>query len=518
MDEYNNQIKNSNTKENSSLKKAEDIANKNFGTSTVPTDNNIGSGKAYGIENVLDDIIPEEKTKNKKSRHEKKGKSIFAKRKGGLIVALVCTSFLSVVLSGILLFNFLAPESGRNSLESVYRRAFFDSADQIDNIDLNLSKILSTKDKSAIQPYLLDLAVNSELLESDLSGLPIEDQNKFYTTKVINQIGDYAKYLNKKLSRGENLDQKDKENLLALYKANKGVQEFFQEMFYNMKDDFSFSGSLKKGSKNFFTDGLTKLENLSNEYPELIYDGPFSDGLENREVKGLTGANITSSEAVDIFNKIFGGYGLTNVKNDGETSGIIECFNVSGMYEDQLVYAQISKKGGHLIMFEYAGSCNEINYNQEYAIKTAVEFLSSLNINGMKAVWVNLASNVYTVNLAYHIDDVPVYSDLIKVRICAETGKVLGLEASSYFINHTSRTLPKSTISKKQARECLSTDLIINSVRLALIPKGNNSEVLCYEFNGESNGSVFYVYINADTGSQEEMFKVIESTEGTLLM
>ena len=35
---------------------------------------------------------------------------------------------------------------------------------------------------------------------------------------------------------------------------------------------------------------------------------------------------------------------------------------------------------------------------------------------------------------------------------------------------------------------------------------------------GEMNDSTYYVYIDATTGKQVEMFKVIESTEGQLLM
>ena len=58
----------------------------------------------------------------------------------------------------------------------------------------------------------------------------------------------------------------------------------------------------------------------------------------------------------------------------------------------------------------------------------------------------------------------------------------------------------------------------VNSIRLALVPIGTSAEKLCYEFAGEFDGSTYYVYIDAKSGRQVEMFKVIESTEGTLLM
>ena len=51
-----------------------------------------------------------------------------------------------------------------------------------------------------------------------------------------------------------------------------------------------------------------------------------------------------------------------------------------------------------------------------------------------------------------------------------------------------------------------------------VVPFGKQSERLCYEFSGEYDGSIFYAYIDARTGKQVELFKVIEGSEGSLLM
>jgi germination protein YpeB len=111
-----------------------------------------------------------------------------------------------------------------------------------------------------------------------------------------------------------------------------------------------------------------------------------------------------------------------------------------------------------------------------------------------------------------------VYSDLIKVRICADSGKVLGMEAMTYYTNHTTRTLDTPILSQEQASKKVSENIKIETARLSIVPIGNSLERLAYEFSGESNGQTFYVYIDAETGTQLQMFKVIESTEGTLLM
>ena len=136
----------------------------------------------------------------------------------------------------------------------------------------------------------------------------------------------------------------------------------------------------------------------------------------------------------------------------------------------------------------------------------------------MSAVWINLSNNVYTINFAVEQNQVIVYPDLIKVRVCAQTGTVIGLEAKSYYTNHVEREINKPTISKQTALEKVSGNIEVKTSRLALVPIGVSSEKLCYEFSGEFDGATYFVYIDALTGKQVEMFKVIESTEGKLLM
>ena len=136
----------------------------------------------------------------------------------------------------------------------------------------------------------------------------------------------------------------------------------------------------------------------------------------------------------------------------------------------------------------------------------------------MKPVWINLANNVYTINFAYEQNGVVIYSDLIKIRVCAQTKQVLGLEATSYYQNHTERVIEKPLLTKSDAVKKISSSIDAKTARLAVVPVGNSSEKLCYEISGEHEGSTYYIYIDAISGKQVEMFKVIETTEGQLLI
>lgn len=437
---------------------------------------------------------------------------------GGWLAAVISLGIATLVLASVLTFTYLMPTTNDNLLEAGYQKSFYDTVAQVDNIDLNLSKVLATKDGGAMQKYLVDTAINSELAENDLQQLPLQDESKYYTTKLINQIGDYAKYLNNKLIDGQSLSAADMEGLNQLYQANLTLKNALQTMVAGMGADYSFSSMIGGGNGDLLISNFNELQNLSVQYPELIYDGPFSDGQQEREIKGLSGEEISEETAKEIFLKAFGEYNISKVQSVGEANGDIACYNVQGQSKGENLYAQISKKGGKMIMFSYAGSCKETVIDQEEAIEKATEFMNGIGIKDMKAVWINLANNVYTINFAYEQDGVIVYSDLVKVRVCAETAMVIGIEARSYYTNHTERVIGSASLSKTVAKGKVSDNIKIDTARLALVPIGLKSEKLCYEFSGEYDGSTYYVYIDANTGRQVEMFKVIESTEGTLLM
>lgn len=457
--------------------------------------------------------------KNLKESNKQKNKEQGRSRGvGGWLAAVITLGVTTLVLASALTFTMLMPTENDNSLEASYQKSFLDTVEQVENIDLNLSKALATKDTSAMQLYLVNTAINSELAENDLQQLPLQDENKFYTTKLINQIGDYSKYLNNKLARGESLTQTDRAGLVQLYQANARFKNTLNKLQSQMSSGFNFSSMGGATDGNLVLDNFNELQNLSVEYPELIYDGPFSDGLDRREAKGLTGEEITSAEAKEIFTKTFNNLGLEKIESVGESSGVINCYNVQAMVKGEPLYAQISKKGGKVIMFDYAGSCADIKFTEETAISTASEFLQQIGLKNMGAVWGNLTNNVYTINFAYIEDGIVIYPDLVKVRVCAETDMVIGLEASSYYMNHTDRVIAKASITESQASKSVSDFIKIKDSRICVVPFGNSSEKLCYEFIGEYDDSTYYVYVDALNGRQIEMFKVVTNQEGLMLM
>ena len=125
-------------------------------------------------------------------------------------------------------------------------------------------------------------------------------------------------------------------------------------------------------------------------------------------------------------------------------------------------------------------------------------------------------SGVATVNFAYMQDGVTCYPDLVKVKVALDNGEIVGLGTHGYLMNHTIRDIKPATVSRQEAREKVSRYLSVDSVKLAVIPKDSEWEVLCYEFKCSAQGRNYLVYINATDGREEDVMMLIESEEGIL--
>ncbi|MBR2614758.1 MAG: germination protein YpeB [Clostridia bacterium] len=433
-------------------------------------------------------------------------------RKKGLIALIVVLAITVVSLSGIIIYKREVVKSDVR-LENVYRQSFLDTVFYVDQIDNDLSKVLVTTDREAEIKYFMNIAVCAEVLENNLVRLPLQDEEKHYTTKLANQIGDYSKALAHKLIDGKELEKGEVDSLRTLKETNLSFKNALEE---RLKDgDIEFSKLNKKGP---LLQTEEKLKNISVTYPELIYDGPFSDGKLDREVKGLTESEISLNKATELAKKYLEDYGVKTVVSEGESSGQFEVFNFSANENGKEIYLSLSKKGGKLVQMTVLETTEEINLEKEEGVTKGLEFLSKLGIENMREVWQEKVGNTLTVNYATEVNGVICYPDLIKVKISLYDGSILGYEAKTYYLNHTERKIESATLTKEEALSKINDLVDVYTVRLSLIPIGESGEALAYEIMGKIDGETYYYYIDAKSGKQVELFRVVLGTEGELLV
>jgi germination protein YpeB len=178
----------------------------------------------------------------------------------------------------------------------------------------------------------------------------------------------------------------------------------------------------------------------------------------------------------------------------------------------------MAKKGGKLVLFNCYEPCEEEKFTMEECREIAEVFVKKAGFDNMKPVWQTSSRAVWQFNFAYEQDGVIVYSDLVKVNVCMERGLVSAVEASTYYYNHTEREIGEVRISSSVAKEKVCSALDVQSVRKAIVPIGNGKERLAYEVCAECEGDMYYIYIDAISGEEVEIFKVINSKEGRLLI
>ena len=468
----------------------------------------------------------EQKHEHKQSREKRKEREKSRSRSrgvGGWITAVVSLGCGVLILGSLLtlsLFTDYMEFNKVNTNSSSAQRSFYDFVGYVDNIETNMSKMMVSQGSEGQQKVLSEIVVQSSLAEESLASLPIMDESKYLTSKYINQVGDYAKYLNNKLINGEEISEEEMQNLLELYKVSKNLKQTLSDLSSKINQNYDFSALSKNDANDVIVAQFNDIEKNAMQYPEMIYDGAFSDGIMGKKPKALVGEQIDELKAQEIFRSIFSSYGVEDIKVEGKVqNGEISCFNInSTTKENGQVYAQISEIGGKLIMFNAYKDCKNDNTSVEQCVVLAEEFLAKMGIENMSCVWSYSSGATEYLNFVCEKDGILIYPDMVKVKVCKERGIVSGIDSDSYYMNHTERTIKTPKYTLEQAYDKVSAKVKVLSTSVAIIPTGGANERLAYEFICEKDGGTYYIYLDANTLKQTDIFKVVETEQGRLLI
>lgn len=433
-----------------------------------------------------------------------------------ILVLMIVFALSTVGLSVWLGFSVSKNSSSQTLLENQYQKAYYVLLDETSDMEVKISKLVTSSSSNTQREMLYSVWKSSEVATNSLSSLSSRDSTVTSTMRFINQTGDFSKYLADKINKGEPLST---EHLSSLKKIQSMLKKFTQELSKiqeQIAQGYLFIENINTENDLLVTI-LGGMNDASVEYPHLIYDGPFSDALNDKEVKGLTGSDITSEHGAELIPEIFADSQVQNVRFMGEWSSDIITLNYEAVVDGKLTTVQLAKKGGQLISINAYREIGESTLSDEECINICKKFLSRNGFVGMESVWVCKDNGNYYINFAPLVENTIIYPDMVKIKIASDNGDILGLEARSYAFNHVDRTLSAPVLSATEAKEKVSVSGQSTSGRLALIPHKTNEELLTYEFEVTSDGT-YYVYIDAKTGEEVNILYVISSTYGDLLV
>lgn len=475
-----------------------------------------------------------------------------------------------IVVMGIVLFstNSTLTETTMN-LENLYQRSFYDLVNNVNNMEVEVSKLMVTNDSTSQQKSLAKLKQQSSDAENSLSMLPINENVLETTTRFMNQFNGYCTSLI--TYKDGKIENEDYETLGKVYSSIENIKKELNAIMDKVMKGYKISDHISEDiNESDFSLNFVGLSNDTIEYPSMIYDGPFSDSTIQRKVKGLPETEITENDAENLITKIFEDK-ITNLNYLGETQGNFVTYDFGVNTEDGRNYfVQVTKKGGFLLSIssnvvsndgsdEYTTevvkedsvvdensketelnnvnmsnkaengalddseavkveSINDINEETKIAVLVAESFAEKLGLKDIRCVWSAASDQVSYINLAPIIDDIIMYPDLIKVKVDLNNNTIIGWEASSYAYNHTQRDDLIPELTETEAKKLVSKNLQIDSQKLCVIPLEYVGETLAYEFAGTYNDFNYYLYLDAYTGNQVRVLKVVQTDEGELVL
>lgn len=450
---------------------------------------------------------------NNENRKQRRNKTVF----------IITTSILSVLaLTFMVLYSTTRSSLTEvsRSLEYSYERSYYDLVDNINNAEIKMSKVLISKDREYTTKLLREVVENTRGASENLSNLPVSINGLSETTQFINKVNGYSTTLCQKLEKGESLTNEEKQTLSEIYDAIKEVKASLNDFSKKLYSGYSIlDNSLKiDGDYNNLTNNI-KDSGTDIEYPTMIYDGPFAESVISKEVKGLTGSDITKEQGIDKILEYLGNTTKENIEYQSETNGRFVTYDYTLTTQDnQNLFVQITKQGGNLLTISGYSPNITKNLSLNECENIALELCNKTKLDNMKVVWSNIYNGCAYINLASTENNVILYADLVKVKVDLSNGAILGYDATNYFTNHIKRNVENASIGATQAREKIDSSFEIKLQRLVLAPLDYNREVLCYEFECSKFDSTYYIYINAETGKEENILKVIETDSGSQLL
>ncbi len=337
----------------------------------------------------------------------------------------------------------------------------------------------------------------------------------------LSQAGAFTGSLGRKIATGETLTEEDRNHLQNLADYAKILHDKFLYMNDLMESgSFSFEqvdgelGSTEMTQAVNYLSAAAGAEESFADYPTLLYDGPFSDGVLQKESALLKNKKeITLTQAKQVAAKALGADNPNKLIEDGENTGKIATYNF--YYEGSEV--QVTKKGGFIKLLLSDSFAGEIVYSGDDAVAMAQKFLQQCGFDSMVSSYYSTNDGICTVNFAYEQDDYICYPDLIKVSVSLSDGKVLSMDASSYIMNHTDRTIASPAVRISDAVRRLNPALFVRQVRKCIVPTQGGEERQAYEFLvADSNSNDALIYIDTQTGVEDDIFLLLYSDGGTL--
>lgn len=409
-----------------------------------------------------------------------------------------------------------------------YEHAFGELVTAVSELDSALEKSVWATSPALVGSLCTEVFGKAMTAQMSLSALPFSTQELEQLSGFISRVGDYAFALSRTAPERGAYSAEELENLRALSGTAGTLSQNLKSLRSDVQDGTLLLLAPERAAETIsdavpeqvgtLSDSLRLIEQEFPEIPSLIYDGPFSEHLTGLAPRALEGEEEIGEEKAREIAAGFLGVGKGRVYALESSAGDIPCY-CFGADEAGGASANVSvtKRGGRVLNLLSSRPVGSATVDVDTAINTAARFLERCGYENMAETYHMTQGGVLTVNYAYRQGEVLCYSDLVKVSVALDSGRVCGLEARGWITAHTQRELPIPAVTVDAARAAVPEGLEILAEQLALVPSDGKYETLCHEFKCQSaDGRHYIIYVDARSGNQHKILILLEDASGAL--
>ncbi|MBR5250742.1 MAG: germination protein YpeB, partial [Clostridia bacterium] len=362
---------------------------------------------------------------NKRNHNKNHQKTIWAWFFGGVsAIAISVSLFYGIKYKQITKAQLTSEDYYKNQSIANCRRSMYNILDGLQNTDANIGKLLVSQDKNFISKILTETNGIAMSCVTDVSYLPIQVDIANGCAKYFNQLGDYCNALTKSVADKQNLTEEQKNSLKDLRRVgnklknsiNNAVNNDDSLVFESTKGNYTFQLVLDDIDQNLF------------DYPQLVYDGPFSDSVTQ---KTFDRPKLSIDEVKAKLTQTFRDYALDNLQFVSKANGKAFVYYFDLTLNGQKYTLATATDGTVAELTQNQSQSSEVNqtsnvdfHNEEKCRQIATDMAKALDYD-VVPMWVSepIDGRVY-VNMISRQDEVSLYPDMVKMAVDTSSGQV----------------------------------------------------------------------------------------------
>jgi spore germination protein len=433
------------------------------------------------------------------------------------------------------------------ALEADRQRNFNEMSFHVEQIQALLGKGLVSGTTRQNMRYMGDVHNHAEAAGTNFTSLPLPAEISASVGKFLQQTGDFAQSVVRNEAAGRELDDNGRAELSRLRQESVNLSAALQEITarynqggfrWNPPMRLSWAGLTQgyqavgkpatqdQAPASMVAGGWDQVGTSMDKLPVMVYDGPFSDHLAKR-APAMAGPPVTREEAERRMRTYVPNAETYRVAGVTDVNGNLPAYsfqlapggNAGQTGNAYTATTEIARNGGYLVQYLNSRMVASSTIDMDRAKTLGLEYLQRTGFAGMVPTYGQVTDGTAFIAYAYQENGVVVYPDQVKLKIALDNGEVLAVDARQFVMAHHARSLGAPKVSAAEAAAAMRPDLQVQRTQLALIPDmAGTGEILTYEFLTTYGGDTFLVYINANTGQEEQILQQVQTDGGTFAL